>query len=175
MQPVVLGEQITPVVVAVGQPHDGVDVVAGGLRVAEEDARVVVVLDQQDGGLDAVVEGGLVVMAAAPGEPRLAEVLADQGEGALRILLRQPVGPSRNSVSRSASRPRRNASAISVSSPNASTPSNRPVSVVGSAPRKTGARTTCPPTKTQCRSTWWPISCQPHGSRAEGVPKTVNQ
>lgn len=46
---VVLGEEITSVVVAVGRPHDGVDVEAGGFGIGEEDARMVVVFDQEHG------------------------------------------------------------------------------------------------------------------------------
>lgn len=49
VEPVVLGEEVSSVVVAVGCPHDGVDVEAGGLRIGEEDTWVVVVLDQHYG------------------------------------------------------------------------------------------------------------------------------
>jgi hypothetical protein len=49
VKPIVLGEEITSVVVAVGRPHDGVDVEAGGLGIGEEDTGMVVVLDQEHG------------------------------------------------------------------------------------------------------------------------------
>ncbi len=46
---VVLGQQVAPIVVAVGLAHDGVDMEALRLGVAQEDAGgVVVVLDQCD-------------------------------------------------------------------------------------------------------------------------------
>src|SRR3954467_2894857 len=91
VKPVVLGEEITSVVVAVGHPHDGVDVEAGGLGIGEEDAGVVVVLDQEYGGMDPVLEGALVVVAAAPGKPRLVEVLAYERQGALGLVRREAV------------------------------------------------------------------------------------
>jgi hypothetical protein len=66
-------QQVASVVAAVGGAHDGVDVERFGLFVVEEDALVAVVFDQDDGAVDAVVEGVLVAASTDPGDVRVAE------------------------------------------------------------------------------------------------------
>ena len=76
---IVLAQQVLAIVVAVGRAHHRVDVVAGGSIVVEDDARLVVELDEDHRAEDAIVEGAGVIERADPSEMRLAQV-------ALRLL-----------------------------------------------------------------------------------------
>ena len=85
-------QQIASVVAAVGGAHDGVDVERFGLVVVEEDALMTVVFDQDDGAVDAVVEGVLIAAPADPGDVRVVEMPLDAlhecGGGTIRQPLR---------------------------------------------------------------------------------------
>lgn len=71
---VVFGQQVSAVVAAVWRAHEHVDVVARRIDVVEDDAVVVVELDERHRAVHAVVERIGLAVAAVPGEPRLVEV-----------------------------------------------------------------------------------------------------
>ena len=74
----VLLQQIFPVVVSIRSPHGGVNVILGrGATSAESNGALVVEFDQDDGTVDAIVEDGLLVHFADPGETCPVEVLFD--------------------------------------------------------------------------------------------------
>src|SRR5262249_19079847 len=70
-------QQVSPVVVAVRLPHDGVDVEFFRLLVGEVDAGMMVELDHHNRALDAVVERIVLAGAADPAEMRFVEVALD--------------------------------------------------------------------------------------------------
>src|SRR5580700_1253 len=77
---VVLPKQVCAVVVAVGGADDGVHVPGLGLVEIEEDAGVVVIFGEDDGGVDPEVAGAVIVSLPDPGEMGAAQVAADLGE-----------------------------------------------------------------------------------------------
>lgn len=70
-------EQIASVVAAVGRAHDGVHLERLGLVVVQENSLVAVVLNEDDGAVDPVVEGIIAAGAADPGDVRVVQVSLD--------------------------------------------------------------------------------------------------
>lgn len=66
---IVLAQEISPVIVAVGRAHHGVYVVARGLFAFERQSRLVIELDQDHRAVDLVVVGVVLTVPADPGEP----------------------------------------------------------------------------------------------------------
>ena len=71
----VLPQQVLAVVIAVGSPHHGVDMISRGLVVVQEDAILVVKLDENHRAVHPVIEDAVLISAAHPGKVGIVEML----------------------------------------------------------------------------------------------------
>ena len=72
---VVLSQEVDTVVAAIGRPDQGVDVMARWDLVVENDPRMMVELDQNDGAVYPIVERAIVAGRSHPRKPGLVEML----------------------------------------------------------------------------------------------------
>ena len=71
----VLPQQVLAVVIAVGSPHHGVDMISRGFVVVQEDTILVIELDKNHRAVHPVVEDAVLISAAHPRKVSLVEML----------------------------------------------------------------------------------------------------